>query len=49
MEVEDDIQFADIAEVLVEVLHEEVDELGVGRGTSRWRSSLSLMSMQTAK
>ena len=28
VEVEDDVQFADVAEVLVEGLHEEVDELG---------------------
>jgi hypothetical protein len=49
VKVEHDVQFADIPEVLVQVLHEEVDELYSGGGTSRWRSSLSLMSMQTAK
>lgn len=43
------VQLAHIAKVLIEILYEHVDELyGLG-GTSRWRSSLSLISMQSAK
>ena len=49
MKVEDNVELTDIAEVLVEVLHEEMDQLNSPRGTSRCSSSLSLISMHTAK
>lgn len=49
MEIEDDVEFADVAEVLVQVFYEEVDELNGGNPTSRCSSSLSLISMQIAK
>lgn len=49
MKVKDNIQFADVTEILVEVLHEEMNKLAKGNLTSRCRSSLSLISMHTAK
>jgi hypothetical protein len=49
VEIEDNVEFADVAEVLVQVFYEEVDELNDGNPTSRCRSSLSLISMQIAK